>query len=130
MATKGIDILSQALKRFGRSLTDEEREDYTARAPYLLATVCSEAKDLDEHYRAAHGIGKAPDFDEVEIDLESDFPLCDRFVGAASAYLAAMFIIDDNVTLSDKFFDVYCDNMARIATEIPTQIEIIAQKYL
>ena len=130
MATKGIDVLTQAFKRFGKSLTNEQRADYTSRAPYLLATVCSEAKDLDKRYREAYGLGSAPEFNEVEIDPINEFPLCERFVGAASAYLAAMFIIDENMELSDKFFDVYCDNMARIGSEIPTNIEKIAQKYL
>ena len=130
MATRGIDVLSQALKRFGKALTNEQRADYTSRAPYLLATVCCEAKELDARYRKANGLSDAPDFNEVEIDPINTFPLCERFVGAASAYLAAMFIIDEDAPLSDKFFDIYCDNMARIQSEIPSQIESIAQKYL
>ena len=129
MATRGIDVLTQAFKRFGKSLTDEQTADYTSRAPYLLATVCSEAKELDAQYRLTHGISGAPDFNEVEIDPVNTFPLSDRFVGAASAYLAAMFIMDEDPELSDKFFDIYCDNMARIQSEIPSKIESIAQKY-
>ena len=130
MATRGIDVLTQAFKRIGSSLTNDQRADYTSRAPYLLATLCSEAKELDAKYREACELDAAPDFNEVEIDPVEEFPLCERFVGAASAYLAAMFIIDDNIELSDKFFDIYCDNMARIQSEIPTKLESIAQKYL
>ena len=130
MATRGIDVLTQAFKRFGKTITDEQRADYTTRAPYLFATVCSEAKELDASYRQANGLPYAPVFNEVEIDPVNEFPLCDRFVGAASAYLAAMFIMDEDADLSDKFFDIYCDNMARIQSEIPVKIEKIAQKYL
>jgi len=129
MAT-GADVMTQAFKRFGSKLTDEQRGNFTSRAPYLLATVCCEARELDACYRKVHGLGEAPEFNEVEIDPVNTFPLCDRFVGAASAYLAAMFIMDEDPDLSDKFFDIYCDNMARIQSEIPTQIESIAQKYL
>ena len=67
--------------------------------------------------------------DCVHIPLEADFPLSDRFVNAATAYLAAMLIIDENGELSDKIYDKYCDMMARIQSEIPAKIEKIAQKY-
>ena len=35
----------------------------------------------------------------------------------------------ENIELSDKLFDRYCDIMATIHSEIPAKIEKIAQKY-
>lgn len=125
-----IDVLTQAYKRITGQLTSEQLIDYSARGPYLLATFCTEAKELDTAYRKSKGLPDAPDFDEVELDPISRFPLSDRFVTAASAYIAAMLTIDENEALSDKLFDIYCDNMARIQSEIPAQIERIAKKHL
>jgi hypothetical protein len=39
-------------------------------------------------------------------------------------------MIDEDMELSDKLFDNYCDSMARIETEIPSKLEKIAEKYL
>ncbi len=126
----GVDVFTQAVKRLGGTLSPEERAELSSLSPYLLATFCSMASELDARYREAHGLEPAPDFNEIEIDPLNSFPMSNRFVSAASAYLAAMFVIDSNPELSDKFFDLYCDEMARIETEIPARIEQIAKKYL
>ena len=126
----GIDIFTQAIKRIGSGVTPEQRVELSPRSPYLLATFCCEAKELDARYREAHGLAPAPEFNEVELDPLGIFPMSKRFTAAASAYLAAMFLIDYNSELSDKFFDIYCDEMARIESELPARLEKIAEKYL
>ena len=71
-----------------------------------------------------------PDFNEIEIDVLNKFPISERFANAASAYLAAIYMIDYNPEHSDMLFDIYCTEMARIESEIPAKIEKIAQRYL
>ena len=77
----------------------------------------------------ANELDEASEADCVFLPLEDDFPCADRFASAAALYLAAMLIIDENIELSDKLFDRYCDIMATIHSEIPAKIEKIAQKY-
>ncbi len=126
---KNRDIYVSALHHIGENPSSEQNEDYLERAPYLLAAFCTEAAETDTAYREYKNLGSAPSVDFVSIPLESDFPCADRFANAASLYLAAMLIIDENMELSDKLFDRYCDSMATIQSEIPARIEKIAQKY-
>ena len=103
--------------------------DYEERAPYLLAAFCSEAASTDAAYREMKKLEAATSVDNVCLPLECDFPYADRFASAAVMYLAAMLVIDENIELSDKLFDRYCDTMATIQSEIPSRIEKIVQKY-
>ena len=123
------DIYLRALSLLGENCDHEGNEDYEERAPYLIAAFCTEAKDIDASYRESMQMSPAKETDCVHIPLDSAFPLADRFVNAATNYLAAMLIIDENTELSDKIYDIYCDLMATIQSEIPAKIEKIAQKY-
>jgi hypothetical protein len=65
----------------------------------------------------------------MEISLDSEFPLCDRFVSAAVNYTAAMLILDDDASLYEKLFHRWCDAICIIGTEIPAQLHGIVNKY-
>ena len=123
------EIYLRALSLLGERCDSEGTEDYEERAPYLIAAFCTEAKEIDASYRESMKMSPAKEIDCVHIPLEATFPLADRFVNAATNYLAAMLIIDENTELSDKIYDIYCDLMASIQSEIPAKIEKIAQKY-
>ena len=126
---KNRDIYISALHLIGENADADENCDYEERAPYLLAAFCSEAQATETDYREYKSLGESPSVDMVSVPLDVDFPFVERFVHAAIQYLAAMLIIDENAEFSDKLFDKYCDTMATIQSEIPAQIEKIAQKY-
>ena len=126
---KNRDIYTSALHLIGEDIDTEANSDYEERASYLLAAFYTEAAQTDKSYREANELEKASETDCVFLPLEADFPCTDRFATAAALYLAAMLIIDENIELSDKLFDRYCDIMATIHSEIPAKIEKIAQKY-
>lgn len=122
-------IYVSALRLIGENPNADVNNDYEERASYLLAAFCTEAAQVDKAYREANGLEAATEADCVFLPLEADFPCADRFATAAAMYLAAMLIIDENIELSDKLFERYCDIMATIQSEIPAKIEKIAQKY-
>ena len=126
---KNRDIYTSALRLIGEYPDAEVNSDYEERASYLLAAFCTEAAQVDKAYREANELEMPTESDCVYLPLESDFPCADRFANAASMYLAAMLVIDENIELSDKLFERYCDIMATIHSEIPAKIEKIAQKY-
>lgn len=101
---------------------EDENGDYAERAPYILSAMFSEAARIDKDYRAANGMDGQPDFSPTYAELDSDFPLSDRFASAAAFYLASLLIIDENDELSDAFYDKYCDSMSAIASEIPSSV--------
>ncbi len=126
---KNRDIYISALHLIGERADAVENEDYAERAPYILAAFCTESAETDTAYRLQKGLAPRGSVNCVCIPLESDFPCADRFVNAATSYLAAMLVIDENMELSDKLFDRYCDCMATIQSELPAHIEKIAQRY-
>ena len=126
---KNRDIYISALHLIGEKADSEENCDYEERAPYLLSAFCTEAEATEKAYREYKTLGDPPEIDNVCIPLDLDFPRVDRFCRAATLYLAAMLIIDENPELSDKLFDKYCCAMATIQSEIPARIERIAEKY-
>lgn len=126
---KNRDLYISALHLIGENAYAEENLDYEERAPYLIAAFCSEAANTEAAYREYKELDKAPVLDNVNIPLDTEFPFIDRFCHAATLYLAAMLIIDENPELSDKLFDKYCCAMATIQSEIPSRIEKIAEKY-
>ena len=125
---KNLEIYTSALRLIGETELSGN-EDYEERAPYLLAAFCTESAEIDAAYRKEHSLPPRTNVSNVSVPLETNFPCADRFVNAASAYLAAMLVIDENMELSDKLFDRYCDIMATIQSEIPAKIEKIADRY-
>lgn len=112
-------IYETALKLIGEAECSASEAELCERAPYIGAAICTEAAALDRAYRAAFGI-EAPDtFASLFLDLDAEFPLADRFAPAASFYMAAMLILDEDTELYEKLFDRWCDSLAAISAEIP-----------
>ena len=123
------NIYDSALSLLSESVDSEDNEDLEERAPYLIAAFCSECSEIDERLRKSEGQKEAEDFNPVWMPLDARFPLVKRLAHPASLYLAAMLIIDEDPTLSDKFYDMYCDEISKIATSIPALLEPICDRY-
>ena len=113
------NVYETALKILGESHCSASDGELSERAPYIGAALCTEAAALDRAYRAAFGMEEAESFSALYIDLNSPFPLADRFAPAAAYYMAAMLILDEDTELYEKLFDRWCDALAAISAEIP-----------
>ncbi|MBR3964796.1 MAG: hypothetical protein IKJ80_05270 [Clostridia bacterium] len=127
--TSGVELFPERSEAARKAYMDSIMEDYTERAPYIFAALVSEASRLDQLYRRAYGLPEQPPYDVMEISLDSEFPLCDRFVSAAVNYTAAMLILDDDVSLYERLFHRWCDALCVIGTEIPATLHGIVNKY-
>lgn len=127
---KNQDIYSNALSLLAQSIDGVENADFEERAPYILANFCREAFELDKIVRGVLGLAIQNEFSNIQLPLDSDFPLLDRFAVVGAIYLAAMLIIDEDGDLSDKLYGMYCDSMAKLQSQIPAVIEKITDKYL
>lgn len=123
------EILKKALRLLNEAAELEEDGDFAERAPYILSSMFSEAARLDRDYRTANGEKSQISFSTIYTELDSEFPLCDRFTNAATFYLASMLIVDENDELSDTFYDKYCDSMASISSELMGKAEKIKNVY-
>ncbi|MBQ9080178.1 MAG: hypothetical protein IJY27_03815 [Clostridia bacterium] len=130
MATSVLcrDVYLAALALLAQSEADHE-SDYAERAPYLLAAVCCEAGDIDAVWREREGLDVQPSFSSVCIELDTEFPLSERFVPLAAAYVAAMLVLYENETLSDTLYERYCDMMSELCSSIPGVSETITDIY-
>lgn len=126
---KNREIYDAALRVLAEKCVDGANDDYEERAPYLMANFCCESSRTDAAYRKAHSLASPKKVSSVFVELDADFPCCERFTTAAIMYLAAMLIVDENPDLSDKFFDRYSDAMSEICMEIPAVIERISDRY-
>ncbi len=125
-------IYKKALRLIGEIEPDDARtEDYLERAPYILATAVSDLRMLDAYYRRAFSLGEQELKSEYELflPLSEKFPLSDRFVGAVSAYLASILLIDEDSALSDKLYDTFCVGVTAITQEIPAERQKILDMY-
>ncbi len=107
----------------------QEFEDYTDRAPYLLATCAQECAGLDDLYRRAHELTARSVSIGATIPLTAEFPLSAVFTPAAGYYLSAMLVLDENEAMSDRFFALYSDALAAIQSALPARSETIVQCY-
>ena len=123
------EIYDSALRFLAESTSPTDNDDYEERAPYLLATFCSELAGTDAALRRILGKCAQSNFSEVYLPLDNDFPLLSRFASAAALYLAAMLIIDDEQSFSDKLYERYCDKIAAICSTVPALSEKIKNKY-
>ncbi|MBO5416938.1 MAG: hypothetical protein J6A83_09970 [Clostridia bacterium] len=126
---KNKDVYDSALRILAEKNVAGANDDYEERAPYLLAAFCAESAEADRIYRRVNGLTEAKTVNAVYVPLTDDFPCSPRFCAAASTYLAAMLIFDDNTELSDKLFDRYSDMMSAICYELPALVEPIRDKY-
>jgi hypothetical protein len=126
------DIYSTALGLLAQNIDGEENGDLEDRAPYILASFCSEVFEIDRLARRLLDLssGSATEFSRTFLPLDGEFPLLERFASAAAKYLAAMLIIDEDSELSDKLYDMYCDSMATLQSQLPSVIEKIVNKYI
>ena len=123
------DIYSNAMTLLAQPIDNGDNNDFEERAPYILANFCREAFELDKNLRIMSGLSVQNKFSKIILELDSDFPLLDRFATVAAMYLAAMIIIDEDRELSDRLYDMYCDAMATLQCQIPSVIEKITDKY-
>ena len=123
------DLLKSATALVCERLDDGLAEDYTERAPYILAAFCSQCKGVDASYRRAYQLPAITYSGKATLPLGETFPLVDELIPAATYFLAAMLILDENEKLSDKLMDLYTDSVATLAASLPFISERIAQKY-
>ncbi|MBP3369288.1 MAG: hypothetical protein J6L85_00920 [Clostridia bacterium] len=119
------EIYNASLSYIGDLGDPQGSTDYEARAPYILASFCNTAKNLDKELRKAKGLDPAPAFSPVYISIMESFPLCDELIVPAAFYLASMLVIESDPELSSDLYDRYCDSIATIAASN----EAIAEKY-
>ena len=112
------EIYAFALHALAQHQISSETADFEERAPYLLAACCTEAQALDTAWRTSTGQSSAPSVSGVRLELDKTFPLSQPFVPLAGFYLAAMLVIDEDIDLSDKFYERFCDGMASIQVQI------------
>ncbi len=103
--------------------------DYLERAPYLLASFVGIAFPLDARYRMAHGLPEIPPPDNAQMALNDEFPLSSVFISSASAYLAAMLVMDENEGLCDRLTSCYSDAMSAIEASLPAKTEKITDTH-
>ena len=123
------EIYDKAMHLLAQSTAIGENEDYLERAPYFLASFCTEAFETDKLLRNSIGANAISRIQKAYLSLDSEFPLSDRLATAASYYLAAMLTLDEDGELSDKLYDRYCDDMSTIRFELPSKLESVIDKY-
>lgn len=111
------NILNSAVSLISEATDANTPEDYAERAPYILATFCNQCKRLHQKYNLALQLNYTSYSEHAFLDLSDSFPLLPALVPAATYYLAAMLVIDENETLSDKLFDLYASEVASLSAE-------------
>ena len=124
---KSRELFDSALALIGES--EDSGEDYSERAPYILAIFCDKVASIYKTFRETHGLLPQKSFNEVYISLTDEFPLCSRFVDSAVHYLAAMLVTYENEDLHDKLFSIHCDMLSAAISEIPYSNEKIKNAY-
>ena len=107
-----VEIYNAALALISQRIGSSDVADYEERAPYLIASFCNTAKSIDVDIRRAKNLTLQSKFSSVCLSLEDEFPLCEYLTSAASLYVAAMLVIDEDEALSDSLYDKYCDSIS------------------
>ncbi len=123
------DIYNSALCLIGENSESENDSDYSERATYIVAIFCDKIAHIDRSYRESHRLDEQKSFNEVCLELDTEFPLSPRFADSASHYLAAMLVLYENEVLHDKLFSMHCDLLANAISEIPYLKEKIKNAY-
>ena len=108
------EILNSSIRMVGESDENGNSSDYEERASYLLATFCTECAALDKKYRIANEMSASNFSAKAYVELEDSFPLCDVFSPAATYYLAAMLVLEENEDMSEALFARYSDALAAL----------------
>ncbi|MBE6547212.1 MAG: hypothetical protein E7668_07265 [Ruminococcaceae bacterium] len=122
-------IYENALRLLGLSSDAEGNEDYEDRAPYLIASFCSEAEKTDGLLRRSLGLEPTPVFGHVWLALDELFPLSEQLAPIACLYVAAMLVLDEDSELSDTLYDRFCDAMLTLRGSIAASVEAIRDIY-
>lgn len=123
------EIYENALRLVSESSVTGDTDDYEERAGYILANACCACLPLDTSYRLANKIAKSNASPSTYVELTESFPLCDIFSAPTVYYLAAMLVLDENESMSEKFFDLYSDALASIQRDLPAQLKSVVDRY-
>lgn len=123
------EIYKNALALIAESIAPGDNDDYEERAPYILATLCSQLKGIDAVARAMLGEQAGEDFNEIFLPLTDAFPLLARFAAPAALYLASMLILDDDQDMADKLFERYSDSISTACDSVSAVKEKTSNKY-
>lgn len=124
------ELFTVAVGMTGEEIAGDCIADYEEAAPYLLATFCREAAEIDARYRASHGLSAASHTFVACVDMDEEFPLVDILTPAATYYLCALLVADENESLSDRFFTLYSDAISAIVNALPASVCPIEDRYL
>ena len=124
-----LELFENALHAISETATNGDTSDYEERASYILATFCTQCAGLDHRYRSAMGDFSQPKADATYVALSETFPLSEIFAPPAIYYLSAMLTLDENETMSEKFFELYSDALASIQASIPCSCKPIEDRY-
>ena len=123
------EIFDLALRILSQSEEQGGIEDYEERAPYLIASFCTQAASIDRRLRETAALPPAPLFHAACLELEEEFPRLERLAPLCCLYLAAMLVLEENEALSDKLYDRYSEGMTAVWNEIPALLESIRNEY-
>ena len=123
------ELFDNALRLLAQTTTQGRNYDYEERAPFLLASFCNEASEVDSFLRLASGISAAAEFTRIWLPLDEEFPLLETLAPAACLYLAAMLVLDEDSTLSDRLYELYTEALSHIRSGIAYTLESITDRY-
>ena len=126
---KNREIYENALRLLALSAHEDVNEDYEERAPFLIASFCTEALDVDRFLRESIGESPATNFGKVWMELSEEFPLLERLAPIACLYVAAMLVIEENSDLSDRLYDLYSQRLSAVWNGITSVVDSIKEQY-
>ena len=123
------EILDASIGMIGESGSTGNVGDYAERATYLMGTFCSQCLPVDRKYRISKG--EIPEEITVPscVTLSDSFPLSTVFVPAATYYIAAMLILEENEDISETLFGHYTDAIASIQNDLLASRHSIKNNY-
>ena len=124
------EILIAACNLISESAGETVTDDFGERAPYIISSFCGMAATADKHYRLAFSLGAQPEFNRLRLNSSDPFPLSDRFIPSAQAYLAAMLIAAENPELSATLRENARNDLLAAYDEIPATIHGIINSYI
>lgn len=123
------EIFENSLRLICAQPNEADTSDYEERAGYILANFCNDCAESDRKYRLAMGKAEILYTPVTYLELSEAFSLSEVFAGAASYYLAAMLILDENEDMSDKFFALYTDSIESIVQSLPAYLGEMTDRY-
>ena len=123
------EIYNSAVQLLSEDQDMPDIADYERRSGYLLATFTMLAVPVDTTYRELNSLPPLTQKSYTCVDLKKFFPLSVVFAPAATYYLAAMLVLEENEKLSDKLFDLYVNEMATIQASFQGQIQKTTDRY-